>query len=59
MPNTDQESASPPDPSPFREYAASMATQLAKLARKDGDEILARALESAAALARKTQKNMV
>ena len=44
--------------SAFREYVASMAAQLAVLARTDGDERLALALEGAAALARETESGL-
>lgn len=46
-------SPAPPDLSdyPVREYVASMARELARMARWDGDEPLARALEVAAELA--------
>lgn len=39
---------------PVREYVAAMATELAGLARWDGDERLAGLLESAADMARRT-----
>lgn len=39
---------------PVREYVAAMATELAGMARWDGDERLAGLLESAADLARRT-----
>jgi hypothetical protein len=38
---------------PVREYVAAMAVELAGMARWDGDEILASALEVAAAMARR------
>jgi hypothetical protein len=47
------------DTSPFREYVASMAAQLAVLARSDGDERLALALEGAAAMAREAESGLV
>ena len=39
---------------PVREYVAAMATELAGMARWDGDERLAGLLESAADMARRT-----
>lgn len=44
------------DAYPLREYVASMAKQLAELARSDGDRPLADALEAAAKMARKPEK---
>ncbi len=38
---------------PVREYIAAMATELAQMARWDGDEHLGAALEAASALARR------
>ncbi|WP_341024493.1 hypothetical protein [Brevundimonas diminuta] len=40
---------------PVREYVAAMATELAGMARWDGDERLAGLLESAADMARRTE----
>lgn len=48
-------SGSPPDLTdyPMREYVAGMAGELASMARWDGDETLAAALEAAAEMARR------
>ncbi len=43
---------------PLREYVASMAVELANLARSDGDVRLARALEGAAQLAREVEPRL-
>ena len=44
---------------PVREYIGAMALELAQMARWDGDEALARLLESAASLAGETIKRTV
>lgn len=59
MSHTKSESMSEPAIYPFREYVASMAAQLAELARNDGDTRLAEALEGAAAMARDSEKDLV
>ncbi len=43
---------------PLREYVASMAVELANLARSEGDVRLARALEGAAQLAREIEPRL-
>jgi len=40
-----------PDAFPVREYIGSMALELAQMARSEGDEVLGRLLDCAAALA--------
>lgn len=44
------------DAYPLREYVASMAKQLAELARSDGDRSLAEVLDQAAKMAREPEK---
>ncbi len=44
---------------PVREYIGAMALELAQMARWDGDEALARLLESAASLAGEAMKRTV
>ena len=44
---------------PVREYIGAMALELAQMARWDGDEALARILESAASLAGEAMKRTV
>lgn len=55
MPVETAASHAPPDLSayPVREYVASMSTELALMAREDGDGLLAKSLEVAAELARR------